>query len=142
MSSKVFVSWDEYDSYIDSIIDWVNTNDLSLGAVYGLPRGGLPIAVSLSHRLDLPLLMDYYDRKIVTDKKILVVDDIADTGHTLKDFENVHNVICTFHYHKQSIIEPDYWVDEKGDSWIVYPWETDDSDEIQDYLSEKPVGFK
>ena len=105
-----------------------------MGAVYGLPRGGLPIAVSLSHRLHLPLLMDYYDRKIVTDKKILVVDDIADTGHTLKDFENKHNIICTFHYHEQSIIEPDYWIHKKDDDWIVYPWELNDSDEIQDYL--------
>ena len=78
--------------------------------------------------------MDYYDRKIVTDKQILVVDDIADTGHTLKDFENNHNIICTFHYHTQSIVEPDYWVTEKGDDWIVYPWERNDSDEIQDYL--------
>jgi len=134
MTNKVFISWEEYEDHIDSIVDWVQTQDLSLGAVYGLPRGGLPIAVSLSHRLHLPLLMDYYDRKIVTDKQILVVDDIADTGHTLKDFENNHNIICTFHYHTQSIVEPDYWVTEKGDDWIVYPWERNDSDEIQDYL--------
>ena len=134
MSNKVFISWDEYENHIDSIVDWVQAHELSLGAVYGLPRGGLPIAVSLSHRLNLPLLMNYYDRKIVTERKILVVDDIADTGYTLKDFENTHNVICTFHYHKQSIVEPDYWVTEKGDDWIVYPWERNDSDEIQDYL--------
>ena len=134
MSKKVYLSWEGYDSYIDSITNWVKTSDLNLGAVYGLPRGGLPIAVSLSHRLHLPLLMDYYDRKIVTDKKILVVDDIADTGHTLKDFENKHNIICTFHYHEQSIIEPDYWIHKKDDDWIVYPWELNDSDEIQDYL--------
>ena len=102
-----------------------------------MPRGGLPIAVSLSHRLHLPLLMDYYDRKIVTDKKILVVDDIADTGHTLKDFENKHNIIWTFHYHEQSIIEPDYWIHKKDDDWIVYPWELNNSDEIQDYLKWK-----
>ena len=134
MSKKVYISWEGYDSYIDSITNWVKTSDLYLGAVYGLPRGGLPIAVSLSHRLHLPLLMDYYDRKIVTDKKILVVDDIADTGHTLKDFENKHNIICTFHYHEQSIIEPDYWIHKKDDDWIVYPWELNNSDEIQDYL--------
>ena len=134
MSKKVYISWEGYDSYIDSITNWVKTSDLNLGAVYGLPRGGLPIAVSLTHRLHLPLLMDYYDRKIVTDKKILVVDDIADTGHTLKDFENKHNIICTFHYHEQSIIEPDYWIHKKDDDWIVYPWELNDSDEIQDYL--------
>ena len=134
MSNKVYITWEGYDSYIDSITNRVKTSDLNLGAVYGLPRGGLPIAVSLSHRLHLPLLMDYYDRKIVTDKKILVVDDIADTGHTLKDFENKHNIICTFHYHEQSIIEPDYWIHKKVDDWIVYPWELNDSDEIQGYL--------
>ena len=134
MSNKVYITWEGYDSYIDSITNWVRRSDFNLGAVYGLPRGGLPIAVSLSHRLHLPLLMDYYDRKIVTDKKILVVDDIADTGHTLKDFENKHNIICTFHYHEQSIIEPDYWIHKKDDDWIVYPWELNDSDEIQDYL--------
>ena len=134
MSKKVYISWEGYDSYIDSITNWVRRSDLNLGAVYGLPRGGLPIAVSLSHKLHLPLLMDYYDRKIVTDKKILVVDDIADTGHTFKDFENKHNIICTFHYHEQSIIEPDYWIHKKDDDWIVYPWELNDSDEIQDYL--------
>ena len=134
MTNKVFISWKEYEEHIDSIVNWVKSSRLKIGAVYGLPRGGLPIAVSLSHRLHLPLLMNYFDRKIVTDDFILVVDDIADTGHTLKDFENSHNVICTFHYHKQSIIEPEYWVTEKGDDWIVYPWERDDSDEIQDYL--------
>jgi len=86
---KTYISWKEYDDYINKITDWVDQlqkyQGLELGAVYGLPRGGLPIAVSLSHKLNLPLLMDYYDRKIVTDKQILVVDDIADTGNTLKE---------------------------------------------------------
>ena len=134
---KTYVSYKQYEEMVDKISVWVKhmSNEIdNIGAVYGLPRGGLPIAVELSHRLNLPLLMNYYDRKVVTDKKVLVVDDIADTGHTLKDFENKHNVICTFHYHKHSIIEPDYWVQQKGDRWIVYPWELDDSDEIQDYL--------
>ena len=140
---KTYVSWKEYDDYIDKITDWVDQlqkyQGLELGAVYGLPRGGLPIAVSLSHKLNLPLLMDYYDRKIVTNKQILVVDDIADTGNTLKDFQNQHNVICTFHYHQQSIVKPDFYCEEKGDKWIVYPWETQESDEIQDYLKQEKV---
>ncbi len=36
--------------------------------------------------------------------------------------------------HEQSLIKPDYSVLDKGDKWIVYPWETEDSEEIQDYL--------
>tara|TARA_R100001377_G_scaffold85274_1_gene71176 strand:- start:2830 stop:3243 length:414 start_codon:yes stop_codon:yes gene_type:complete len=135
---KQFISWDEYDGYIDSIANWVSASNLNLVGIYGLPRGGLPMAVSLSHKLGLPLLLDYYDRRIIKDvsnvNKVLVVDDIADTGETLKKFSPLHNVICTFHYHKQSIVTPDYWVHEKGDDWIVYPWELVNSNEIQDYL--------
>jgi len=128
---KEFISWEQYQLAIDGLsIAYGNMTD-ECGAIYGLPRGGLPIAVSLSHALELPLLMNYYDRKIVTDKKILVVDDIADTGHTLKDFQNENNVICTIHYHPQSIVKPDVWVWDKGDNWIVYPWETDYSDSPQ-----------
>ena len=135
MANKTYITWDEYDDMINKIAVYIkHISKEEIGAVYGLPRGGLPIAVSLSHSLGLPLLMDYYDRKIVTDKKILVVDDIADTGNTLKDFESPHNVICTLHYHEDSIVLPNYYVKLKGDKWIVYPWETRDSEEVQDYL--------
>ena len=95
---KKFITWEQYDNYINKIFDWIDQlqryQGLNIGAVYGLPRGGLPLAVSLSHELNLPLLMDYYDRKIVTDKQVLVVDDIADTGHTLKSFENKYSIIA------------------------------------------------
>ena len=135
MANKTFITWDEYDIMIKQLSYWIKFEcEEEVGAIYGLPRGGLPIAVSLSHQLNLPLLMDYYDRKIVTDKKILVVDDIADTGNTLRDFESPHNIICTLHYHEDSIVLPNYYCDLKGDKWIVYPWETRDSEEVQDYL--------
>ena len=93
---KTYVSWNDYDHAMLMMMSHYLTNGLNheCGAIYGLPRGGLPIAVSLSHKLKLPLLMNYADRKLVTDKKILVVDDIADTGNTLKDFQNKHNIIC------------------------------------------------
>ena len=135
MVNKTFITWEKYDEMIKKLTYWIKFEcEEEIGAVYGLPRGGLPIAVSLSHSLGLPLLMDYYDRKIVTDKKILVVDDIADTGNTLRDFESPHNIICTLHYHEDSIVLPNYYINLKGDKWIVYPWETRDSEEVQDYL--------
>jgi len=135
VSDKTFISWSQYELYVARIADWITMCcEEEVGAIYGLPRGGLPIAVSLSHMLDLPILMNYYDRKLVTKKKILVVDDIADTGHTLKSFETPHNVICTIHYHQDSITRPDFFCSEKGDDWIVYPWETEDSETVQDYL--------
>ena len=52
----------------------------------------------------------------------------------LLHFDNDHNLLFTIHYHSQSITKPDFWVWDKKDKWIVYPWETEDSDTIQDYL--------
>jgi hypoxanthine phosphoribosyltransferase len=137
---KEFITWEQYDDYITKIFDWVDQlqryQGLNIGAVYGLPRGGLPIAVSLSHQLNLPLLMSYDDRKVVTDKQILIVDDIADTGKTLNHYKDEErNIIVTLHFHEESTVRPDFYCEEKGDKWIVYPWEREDSETIQDYLN-------
>ena len=35
---------------------------------------------------------------------------------------------------KKNSAKIDYWISEKGDKWIVYPWESEDSKEVQDYL--------
>ena len=71
-------------------------------------------------------------------EKVLVVDDIADTGRTLEQLKRLevfkNSMFATLDYHRQSVVEPDFWVNEKGDKWIVYPWERNDSEEIQDYL--------
>ena len=135
---KEYISWEQYQEAIDGMVRHYEEHykNSECGAIYGLHRGGLPIAVSLSDRLNLPLLMNYYDRKVVTDKKILVVDDIADTGHTLNDFDNDHNVIFTIHYHDDSITTPHFCMWDKYDKWIVYPWEREDSETLQDYLNE------
>ena len=71
---KEYISWEQYQEAIDGMVRHYEEHykNSECGAIYGLPRGGLPIAVSLSHRLNLPLLMNYYDRKVVTDKKILI----------------------------------------------------------------------
>ncbi len=63
----------------------------------------------------------------LSDKKVLIVDDIADSGKSLevviKSLENVKEIkTATIHYKKRSIIVPDYYVDETA-SWIIYPWE-------------------
>ena len=106
-----------------------NTNKDFKG-VYGIPRGGLILAVMLSHKLDLPLIMS----KDELDENSIIIDDIADTGKTLLDFTEYESYVVTIHEHEQSLIKPDYSVIDKGDKWIVYPWETEDSEEIQDYL--------
>ena len=131
---KKFISWDELERLVDELCDMIPDNQYE--GIYAIPRGGLIIGVMMSHKLGLPMidrLQSYYG------KKFLIVDDIADTGETLEKlkaeiFANAHT--ATIHYHKQSVVEPSFWVEEKGDDWIVYPWEQEDSEEIQDYLKE------
>ena len=86
--------------------------------VFGIPRGGLVLAVYLSYMLNLPLVTK-------PSKDSLIADDIADTGQTLKPYKNYY--IVTLYYHKQSIVIPDIWIHEKKDKWIKYPWEVNET---------------
>jgi hypoxanthine phosphoribosyltransferase len=70
---------------------------------------------------------------------ILIVDDICDTGKTLKPFKYESNVYtATLHYKTLAIIEPDFWWKlAPSNEWIVYPWEREDSKTIPDYATER-----
>lgn len=66
----------------------------------------------------------------VTGKKVLVVDDVTDTGDSfsvlidyLKRKDRVDIRTAVLHYKTCSAIIPDYWGEELKDwSWIIYPW--------------------
>ena len=77
-------------------------------------------------------MIDCYGPTTSWSSKILVVDDIADTGKTLETVnKNLPNsTIFTMYYHRQSVVEPYAWLHEKTDEWIVYPWEGNYSSSI------------
>ena len=65
----------------------------------------------------------------VKGKKVLILDDVADTGKTLKlvkehlfskGAEKVK--IATIYYKPWSIVMPDYY-EKKTKRWVVFPWE-------------------
>jgi len=66
---------------------------------------------------------------VVTDKKVLIVDDVADTGKSLKLVKE-HILqqgakearIATIYYKPWSVVKPDYYERETR-LWIVFPWE-------------------
>jgi xanthine phosphoribosyltransferase len=129
---KKYLSWEDFRIAVDAIAVRFKCNKYK--GVYGIPRGGLIMSVMLSHKLGIPHLTELPSMR---GRRFLVVDDIADTGYTLEHTMGLdvcaHADSATIHYHKDSSFKPDYHVMEKGNDWIVYPWECCEEDEIQDY---------
>ena len=115
MVQKEIVSWEMVQQYIDTLAE--KLSPWKVTGVYGIPRGGCVLAVMLSYKLNIPLL-------VAPCENCVVIDDIADTGRTLLHYnENKSYYITTMYFHNQSLIEPDFWYLEKRDKWVVYPWE-------------------
>lgn len=113
-------TWQQFDKDAQRIAAMIRRKKLSFDGVWAPPRGGLPLAVVLSHALGMPFL------KKPKSKKTLIVDDVADTGKTLKRFANT-NVIATIFYHPESAFVPHIWIRKKGSGWILFPWEKSNS---------------
>ena len=72
-----YVSYQEIDKYLDQLAEQIDKSNLT--GVYGIPRGGVAIALGLSKRLELPMV-----EKV--SQGILVVDDLIDSGATVARF--------------------------------------------------------
>ncbi len=118
-------------------------------AIVGIARGGLTLAHAMAESLNVrevqTLRTELYDvsckRKSITlfgtcsfknVQRVLVVDDIADSGETLqaimlflqKEFPSVEFTSATLFYKSTSIYKPDFWIHEAKE-WIEFFWEAD-----------------
>jgi uncharacterized protein len=82
----------------------------------------------VDERLDLPVMLPPVPNVVdLTGAKVLVADDVADTGATLKlvrDFcqDHVAEVRCAVIYEKpRSMVKCEY-VWRRTDQWINFPW--------------------
>ena len=104
--------------------------------IYGVPQGGVPLAMALSNELQIPLI----DKDPNGD--CLIVDDIVDSGSTRAQFEG-KDFAC-LHVKPHTKARPDFFLHETSD-WIVYWWEGDQEKSIADavirtleYIGEDP----
>lgn len=143
------LSWDDIIAMSLRLGEKIKSSGFEPDVLIGIARGGL---------VPLRILSDYFNNgeilifnvKLYKDigtsgeevrfvqkvehklngKKILVVDDVADKGITLKTVvDYITNIlspdevkVATLHYKPWSVFKPDYYIEEVKE-WIVYPWE-------------------
>ena len=95
---KVFISWGDINAAVEILAGRITSSGLKLAAIGGLPRGGLVPAVMLSHKMGVPFVSQANIAKVPGN--ILIVDDICDSGETLKQFKFEENVYTATIHHK------------------------------------------
>ncbi|MBI2024794.1 MAG: hypothetical protein HYT03_01725 [Candidatus Harrisonbacteria bacterium] len=121
-----FYTWKEFETDVKKISKIIGALDQKFVYIYGLPKGGLPLAVCLAHRLELRLTTTLRFKEglsIVWHDEVLVVDDIADTGRALENYKKLDYLIATLFWNPKSSFRPDIWIREKDNRWIIFPWE-------------------
>ena len=109
-----YFTWNEFDRSVEHIAKKCKLFEFS--GIYGVPRGGLCLAVALSHKLKTNLISEPI-------KDSLIVDDVYETGITLNTFKDVEGAMFFVLFSK---INPTWWNSvhiAKKKEWIVFPWE-------------------
>lgn len=142
------VSWDYAYQLLIELAEKVRRSNYKPDLIVGISRGGWPPARVISDLLENPnianIKAEFYldlgrtsEEPIITQtisapingKKVLLVDDVADTGKTLKlvhdkliedGAEDVK--VATLYYKPWSVFRPDFYMVETN-AWIVFPWE-------------------
>ncbi|MEI0797663.1 phosphoribosyltransferase [Brachyspira intermedia] len=122
------ITWENIDKAIEVLAKQIEDSKIHYEVIYGLARGGLVPAVMLSHRLKIPMVLNMEEvwRLKVKNKAALIVDDISDTGETLKYFDDQKFDIATLFVREHtSKIKPRYsYKNINHDNWLLFPWET------------------
>jgi hypoxanthine phosphoribosyltransferase len=143
----------DFEEGVEHIYNNIQAIGQPFNRVVGVTRGGLFLAARLSYKLDIPMTAMSWSTRDSTEKesvawipedinngmRILLVDDIIDSGVTVKeiiqdwrdsvpdelDMENLSVACCVLNTDQDYM--PDFWHKtierSKDDSWINFCWE-------------------
>ena len=141
-------TWEKIYELLLNLASKIRKANFKPDVIVGISRGGWPPARIMSDLLENPELANvkaefYLDvaktksEPVITQpvsvavhgKKILIVDDVADTGKSLrlvrshiKEQGATDVKIATIYYKPWSVVTPD-WYERKTSHWIIFPWE-------------------
>jgi len=109
------LSWAQFDQAVAQLA--ARFADAELTGVYGVPRGGLCLAVALSHAMERPLLSS-------PDRSALIVDDVYESGRTLQAlYARWPDATYAVWVSKAP---PQWWCAAEislSSEWLLFPWE-------------------
>jgi uncharacterized protein len=153
LSEREVMSWDDLGLGGRELAQAVYDDGYRPDMVLGIARGGLLVAGAIGYalgvkntftmnvefytgideRLEVPMILPPVpDLVDFGDFKVLVADDVADTGATLKLVQRfcegkVAEVRCAVLYEKpRSVVRCEY-VWRRTDCWITFPWSAEEA---------------
>ena len=148
---REILTWEAYGVGARKLAQMVVESDFRPDVILSIARGGLFVAGSLGYALstknifvmnveyytdiderhEVPIVLPPYLELVdLDDARMLIADDVADTGHTLemvRDFctAKVGEVRTAVLYEKsRSVVKCDYiW--RRTDLWIEFPWSSE-----------------
>jgi len=141
-------SWDEIYELLLSLAKRIRETGYVPEVIVGVSRGGWPPARIMSDLLENQNLANmkvvfYKDIGVrnrapvitqpvtseVTGKRVLVVDDVADSGLSLREVskhlkrKGARDIkVCTIYLKPKSVFTPDFYA-RKTTKWVIFPWE-------------------
>jgi hypoxanthine phosphoribosyltransferase len=142
MSEMEVLTWSMFGEASHELARLIDDDGFRPDLILSIARGGLPIGGALSYSLGIKnthvMNVEYYTGKgerlefpvilpppltlvDIESAKVLICDDVADTGHTLKMV--VEYVASQVYQKPESVIDCDY-VWKHTNDWIDFPWST------------------
>ena len=151
-NEREVMSWEQLGTGSRELAEAIYADDWVPDLILGISRGGLLVAGALAYalgvkntatisvefytgideRLEMPMILPPVPELVdLEQERVLIADDVADTGLTLKlvkDFcaGKVGEVRCAVLYEKpRSVVNCEY-VWRRTDRWIDFPWSDKD----------------
>ncbi len=151
-AQREIMTWDDFGAGSRQLAQQIADDGYDADMILAIARGGLLPAGALGYALsvkniytmnvefytgvherrEVPLILPPYpDFQLVKQARVLIVDDVADTGHTLKVVKEfcqgkVAEVRAACLYEKSHSVVKCEYVWKHTDLWINFPWSDKD----------------
>lgn len=157
INNKIYITQQQFQRYLFLLMDKIKDSGMMFDVVVGIENGGLNISVPVAQELQLPhesIKISWYDGETKGDrptidvhgfdlnkyKSCLFIDDIVDTGATVKSIQwlwalRPEDAFATLFIKRDLCFYSEYIIHNKiygdtifyvqivpSDTWIVFPW--------------------